>query len=46
MDTERLRKWALVKEALEKANKTDSIFYKRAEIVLKTGRDPGPDVII
>jgi len=42
VDIEQLEKWRLVKEALEKAGKTDSHFYKRAEAVLKTGKDPGP----
>jgi hypothetical protein len=40
MDEEQVKKWALVKEALEKAGKTDSFFYKRALSVLKTGVDP------
>jgi len=34
--------WLKVKEALEKAGKTDSHFYLRAVAILKTGVDPGP----
>jgi len=41
VDKEQVEKWWRVKEALEKAGKTDSFFYKRAESVLKTGKDPG-----
>lgn len=41
MDKEQVYKWRKVKEALEKAGKTDSFFYKRAILVLTTGRDPG-----
>lgn len=43
MDKEQIEKWRKVKEALEKAGKTDSFFYKRALSVLKTGVDPGDD---
>ena len=32
--------WRKVAEALAIAGKTDSPFYKRAMIVIKTGRDP------
>lgn len=39
MDKEQVKKWALVKEALEKSGKTDSFFYKRAVSVVTTGRD-------
>ena len=42
MDKEQVDKWRKVKEALEKAGKTDSFFYKRAEAVVTTGRDPSP----
>ena len=41
MDEEQIRKWGLVKDALEKAGKTDSFFYKRALAVVTTGKDPG-----
>jgi hypothetical protein len=41
MEPEQLEKWRKVKEALEKAGKTDSLFYKRAAVILKTGVDPG-----
>lgn len=46
MDKEQIEKWRLVKEALEKAGKTDCHFYKRAEAVLKNGRDPGLEAFI
>jgi len=41
MDKEQVYKWRKVKEALEKAGKTGSFFYKRAKAVVTTGRDPG-----
>jgi hypothetical protein len=41
MDKEQVEKWRKVKDALEKAGKTDSFFYKRAVTVVTTGRDPG-----
>jgi len=41
MDKEQVEKWRKVKDALEKAGKTDSFFYKRAVAVVTTGRDPG-----
>jgi hypothetical protein len=40
LDKEHIEKWRLVKEALEKAGKTSSFFYKRAEAVVRTGKDP------
>jgi hypothetical protein len=40
MDAHTLENWAKVKEALERANKTDSMFYTRAVAILKTGKDP------
>lgn len=43
MDSDTIKKWEKVKEALEEAGKTSSHFYKRAVIVLKTGKDPGPE---
>lgn len=41
MDKEQVDKWRKVKEALEKAGKTDSFFYKRAVVIIETGKDPG-----
>ena len=41
MDEVQVDKWRKVKEALEKAGKTDSFFYKRALAVVMTGKDPG-----
>lgn len=41
MEPDQLKKWQKVKEELEKANKIDSPFYKRAVKILKTGVDPG-----
>ena len=40
MDKHTRENWAKIKEALEKAGKTDCFFYKRALAILKTGRDP------
>ena len=34
------KNWAKVKAALERANKTDCMFYTRAVAILKTGKDP------
>lgn len=42
MDDRTRENWAKVKEALEKAGRTDNPYYARAYIVLKTGCDPGP----
>jgi len=36
---EQIANWRKVKEALERSNKTDSYFYKRAMAILTTGRD-------
>jgi len=41
MDKQARENWAKVKEALEKAGKTDCFFYKRAVYILQNGRDPG-----
>jgi hypothetical protein len=38
--SEELNNWRKVKEALEKAGKTDCSFYQRAIAILGTGRDP------
>jgi len=40
MSDEDRSRWQLVLEALEKAGKTDSYFYRRAVAIVKTGRDP------
>ena len=37
--SEQIENWKKVKEALEKAGKTDSYFYQRAVAILTTGRD-------
>jgi len=42
MDDRTRDNWAKVKAALEKAGKTDCDFYRRAVMVVQTGRDPGP----
>lgn len=41
MDPRTRENWAQVKEALERAGKTDCHFYRRAVAVVTTGRDPG-----
>jgi hypothetical protein len=40
MDKNTRENWAKIKEALEKAGKTDCEFYRRAVVIIKTGRDP------
>lgn len=40
MDDRTRQNWEKVKQALEASGKTDSFFYKRALIILKTGHDP------
>ena len=40
LSSEEVNNWRKVKEALEKAGKTDSHFYTRAVAILETGRDP------
>ena len=40
MDRHTLENWQKVKEALEKAGKTDSMFYKRAAAIISGKRDP------
>ena len=40
MDAHTRENWARVKAALERANKTNTYFYKRAVAILKTGKDP------
>lgn len=43
MDERTRENWAKVKAALEKSDKTDCSFYRRAVAVVKTGKDPGPE---
>ena len=40
MDKHTFENWKKVKEALERAGKTDSIFYKRALAILSGKPDP------
>lgn len=40
MDKREIENWRKVKEALQKAGKTDCAFYKRALAILNTGKDP------
>ena len=40
MKEHELNNWIKVKEALEKANKTDSFFYKRAIAIIAGKPDP------
>ena len=40
MDRRTVENWQKVKEALEKANKTDSLFYKRAVAIVAGKPDP------
>ena len=40
MSDEERSNWEKVKEALEKADKTDCYFYKRAVTICKDGEDP------
>lgn len=42
MDSRTRDNWAKVKEALERAGKTDCYYYKRAVAILAGGSDPGP----
>ena len=42
MDADTRANWAKVKEALERAGKTDCYYYKRAVAILTRGSDPGP----
>jgi hypothetical protein len=39
LSSEEVNNWAKVKEALEKAGKTDCYFYKRAVSIIDKGRD-------
>ena len=40
MNDEERNNWVLVKEALEKANKTDCYYYKRAAAIVDGNDDP------
>ena len=40
MDKHELDNWKKVKDALEKADKTDCYFYKRAVVILEGKPDP------
>ena len=40
MDKTEMENWEKVKEALEKAGKTDSFFYKRACLIIDGKPDP------
>ena len=40
MDKQEIENWKRVKEALEKANKTDSMYYKRALAIIEGRPDP------
>ena len=40
MDEQELANWQRVKEALEKAGKTDSMYYKRALAIIEGRPDP------
>ena len=40
MDKKEFDNWVTVKEALEKANKTDCFFYKRAKAIAAGEPDP------
>ena len=40
MDKHEIENWKKVKEALEKADKTDCMFYKRAVAIIAGKKDP------
>jgi len=40
MDRHTFENWKRIKEVLEKANKTDCLFYKRAAAILSGRQDP------
>ena len=40
MSNEERERWQLVLQALERAGKRDSYFYRRAVAIVETGRDP------
>jgi hypothetical protein len=45
MDQHTRDNWRKVKEALEKAGKTDSFFYRRAVAIGRGGKDPFDDPV-
>lgn len=44
MDKQEIENWEKVKQALEKAGKTDTFYYKRAVLICAGGSDPLEDV--
>ena len=42
MDKHTFNNWVKVREALERAGKTDCLNYRRAVAITKGGKDPGP----
>lgn len=40
MDDQTRQNWIKIKEALEASGKTDTMFYKRACAIMRTGVDP------
>jgi hypothetical protein len=40
MDERTKQNWQKIKEELEKAGKTDNMFYRRAISIVTTGHDP------
>lgn len=42
MDDRTRENWRKVKSALEAAGKTECAFYRRAVVIVLTGKDPGP----
>ena len=40
MDSHTLSNWVKIKEKFEKSGNTDNQFYKRACVIIKTGKDP------
>ncbi|MDA7436424.1 hypothetical protein N8654_01940 [Synechococcus sp. AH-601-B19] len=40
MDKQEIENWKKVKEALEEADKTDCMFYKRAVAIVSGKKDP------
>lgn len=40
MSDRELENWKKIKSVMESSGKTDTVFYKRAVEILKTGKDP------
>lgn len=40
MTKRELENWKKIKDVMESSGKTDTVFYKRAVEILKTGKDP------